>query len=305
MGIYLEKFDFPSDEQETFFLWPPSLSADEVIREVVRDRRARNHAGSLYPFQILSKYDNQRLWFSDITILYGENGCGKSTAVNVIAEKLKLKRETDYNSGRFFPDYLEMCNYSLTGNEDDHFRMTYHEDGEMQLPVGSKIITSDDVFSQILKTREYNSQHVIINELLEEELANRTYDTNIERILAEKQMKVNLQKNMLKEKEERSNGQNAIDFFINEMENDALYIIDEPENSLSVESQIKLAEYIECISRRSQFIIVTHSPIIAGISNAKIYSFEDYQLKERKWQELSGVKDMRDYFETRKELFKK
>ena len=122
MSIYLKDFTFPTDEPETKFLWPPSLTPDEVRRCVKRDYRARNHNKSIYPFQILSKYNCQKLFFSDITILFGENGCGKSTALNVMAEKLGLKRETRYNSGRFFPDYLEMCNYNLKRNQDDNYK---------------------------------------------------------------------------------------------------------------------------------------------------------------------------------------
>lgn len=304
MSIYLKDFTFPTDEQETKFLWPPSLTPDEVRRCVKRDYRARNHNKSIYPFQILSKYNCQKLFFSDITILFGENGCGKSTALNVMAEKLGLKRETRYNSGRFFPDYLEMCNYNLKRNQDDNYRMTYHENFEMQVPEGSRIITSDDVFSLILKTREYNSEYVQINELLEKELKNREYESNIDRILAEKSIRAELKKNMLTEKQEYSNGQKAIDFFINSTENNALYILDEPENSLSIDSQIQLSKYIESVSKYSQFIIATHSPIIAGLANAKIYSFEEYKLVNRKWQELEGIKEMYDYFQLRRQLFR-
>ena len=47
--------------------------------------------------------------FEPITILYGGNGSGKTTALNVIAEKIKAKRDTLYNRSNFFEDYVKMC----------------------------------------------------------------------------------------------------------------------------------------------------------------------------------------------------
>ena len=46
-----------------------------------------------YPFGILSYHQIERIDFDTITIFYGGNGCGKTTALNIIAEKLKLKRD--------------------------------------------------------------------------------------------------------------------------------------------------------------------------------------------------------------------
>ena len=43
--------------------------------------------------------------FESVTILYGGNGSGKTTVLNVIAEKLGLERDTLYNRSNFFEDY--------------------------------------------------------------------------------------------------------------------------------------------------------------------------------------------------------
>lgn len=70
--IYLSQSEFPSKEKEfDFFL-----------------AQKRTCYDSFYPFQILSKHDLRILDFEPITILYGGNGSGKTTALNVIAEKL-------------------------------------------------------------------------------------------------------------------------------------------------------------------------------------------------------------------------
>lgn len=75
-----------------------------------------------------------------MTILYGGNGSGKTTALNVIAEKLALDRDTLYNRSNFFEDYTGMCDY----------------EEEMPIPKESRIITSDDVFDFMLNLRSIN-----------------------------------------------------------------------------------------------------------------------------------------------------
>ena len=57
---------------------------------------------SFYPFQILSRHGLERIDFEPITILYGGNGSGKTTALNVIAEKLGLRRDSKFNKSNFF-----------------------------------------------------------------------------------------------------------------------------------------------------------------------------------------------------------
>lgn len=76
-----------------------------------------------------------------------------------------------------------------------------------------------------------------------------------------------LQKFAGKEVKLNSNGETAIDYFNNNLHNDTLYCLDEPENSLSPKMQLKLKEFIENKSRYCgcQFIIATHSPFILSI----------------------------------------
>ena len=55
---------------------------------------------------ILSKNHLSMLDFESITILYGGNGSGKTTALNVIGEKLELSRDTLYNRTNFLKTIL-------------------------------------------------------------------------------------------------------------------------------------------------------------------------------------------------------
>lgn len=53
------------------------------------DRKVKNP--NLYPYNIFCRKDIEPFVFSPITVLYGNNGSGKSTVLNIIANKLMLK----------------------------------------------------------------------------------------------------------------------------------------------------------------------------------------------------------------------
>ncbi len=61
---------------------------------------------------------------------------------------------------------------------------------------------------------------------------------------------------------------------------DGLFLLDEPENSLSPERQLKLLKFLEDSARffGCQLIIATHSPFILSMRGAKIYDFDEKKL---------------------------
>ena len=68
--LYLSHFEFPDAEREYDFI----LELKKTCYDTV------------YPFQILSRHRLTMLDFEPVTILYGGNGSGKTTALNVMAE---------------------------------------------------------------------------------------------------------------------------------------------------------------------------------------------------------------------------
>lgn len=267
--IYLKRFIFPTADQERVFLYPPDLTPEEVKAGCFRDLTTSLHTGSYYPFNVLPNVGlARRVEFDTITIFYGGNGCGKTTALNIIAEKLHLKRDSLFNSGRFFSDYLDRCKY----NESDFRRY-----GQF-LNHYSRIITSDDVFSFSMEKRNFNKQ--------------------LFRSEALKRKSPFLKERLEREEREHSNGETAMMYFIERMENEGLYLLDEPENSLSLENQMNLAQFIEASARGydCQFIIATHSPIFLALPNAKIYDLDNGSKPAESWTKLEGVRLLHDFF---------
>lgn len=276
--MYLEKFTFPDYEEEKDFLMG--------IKRTCYD--------SFYPFQVL---ENQRLGtvdFAPVTILYGGNGSGKTTVLNIIAEKLGLERSTLFNSTIFFADYIKLCAYK-SNNEK---------------PENSCIITSDDVFDFMLNIRTLNSGITTRREEIFGEYLDAKYSQFRIKSMADyeqlKQMNLARRKtqskfvrhNIMGDVRERSNGESAFLYFIDKIQENGLYLLDEPENSLSPERQQELLRFLEDSARffGCQFIIATHSPFLLSLKGAKIYDLDCTPVEVKKWTALRNVREYYDFF---------
>ncbi len=65
-------------------------------------------------------------------------------------------------------------------------------------------------------------------------------------------------------------------YFVSEIKENILYLLDEHENSMPVAMQLKLTKFLEESARffNCQFIIATHSPFLLGMTNALIYDLD-------------------------------
>jgi len=276
--IYLSHFDFPNEDREYKFIL----------------EQKRTCYDSYYPFKILSKNSLSMLDFEPVTILYGGNGSGKSTALNVIAEKLRLLRDTLYNRTNFFEDYTAMCSYEL----------------ETPLTRDSRIITSDDVFDFMLNLRTINEGIDRKREDLFEDYLDTKYSKFRMKSLDdyEQLKKVNtarrttqsqyIRNNLVGNVREHSNGESAFIYFCEKIKEPGLYLLDEPENSLSPEKQQELLKFLEDSARffGCQFIIATHSPFLLSMKNAKIYDMDENPVDIKKWTELANVRTYYEFF---------
>lgn len=275
--IYLRNFSFPSEDREYNFI------LDEK----------RTCFDTFYPFKILSKNDFTEIDFEPVTILYGGNGSGKSTALNVIAEKIEASRDTIFNKSNFFKDYVNMCDMD-----------------EVKVAEIKRIITSDDVFDYILNLRNLNEGIDNKRENLFGDYLDAKYSGFKMKSLEhyEELKKVNsarsktmskfIRKNLMSNVRLYSNGESAYRYFIEKITENGLYILDEPENSLSPKRQIELMSFIEDSARffGCQFIISTHSPFLLAIKGAKIYDLDESPVSVKSWTSLENVRTYYEFF---------
>ena len=94
--VYLEKFKLATDMDEGGFVlnFPYQL-----------EMQCYSH-NNIYPFRVFPQKQFSLMEFAPVTMLYGSNGSGKSTVLNVISEKLGLDRSSPFNSTPFMQDYL-------------------------------------------------------------------------------------------------------------------------------------------------------------------------------------------------------
>lgn len=283
--IYLSQFRFPDIEEEYTFIM----------------KQKRTCYNTYYPFQTISKHSLTKIDFEPITILYGGNGSGKTTVLNVIAEKLRLERDTLYNRSSFFENYINMCQYKE----------------KKPIPEISRIITSDDVFDFMLNLRSINEGIDRKRDELFEEYLEAKYSDFQMRSLEdyEKLKKVNrtrtdtqskyIRENLMNNIREHSNGESAFIYFIDKIKDGGLYLLDEPENSLSPEKQQELLRFLEDSARffGCQFVIATHSPFLLSMTGAKIYDMDEEVAEVKPWTELSGIRQYYEFFKRHKGEF--
>ena len=293
--IYLMNFQMPTrEDEENYFSDKDNIKVKKTCYT------------TYYPFQLFRYRELPEFFFSDITIFCGNNGSGKSSILNIIAEKLALERSTPFNRSDFFEDYVGMCDYQL----------------DRAIPPESKIITSDGVFEKVLDIRRINDgidskRSDLIREYIAEnspyaapnrlgglddyERWKRVRDMRNKNRSQSRFLKENLMRNI----QERSNGESALSYFVDSIQENALYLLDEPENSLSPQNQLKLKYFIEDSVRNygCQFVISTHSPFLLSLKGAHIYNIDETPPAEQKWTELACVKVYHDFFVEQNDKF--
>lgn len=295
---YLENFHLPSYEREQ----------DYLMFEV-----KSTCYNNFYPFGVLPQNFRNFEMFP-LTILYGGNGCGKTTILNLIAETLGMRRSIKINKSSFMEDYVNMCDCDI-----------------LESPTVSKIITSDDVFHSIFLTREKNeiidknreeafdfsskcnTPGVYIKDIMDEMTGGGEWIDNIDTLLkitsargktGSRFVRENVDKNIIG----KSNGETALEYFYSHIKDPGLYLLDEPENSLSAVYQCQLAKYLFESVRyfEAQLIIATHSPFMLSIPGAKIYNLdeEDIDITED-WTTLANMKAYYRLFKENADGFEK
>lgn len=102
---------------------------------------------------------------------------------------------------------------------------------------------------------------------------------------------------------EKSHGESFLAIAQTQLKPNGLYFLDEPEAALSPQRQLTLlAEIDECAREESQFIIVTHSPILLGIPGAQILTFDSGQIHPCQYEETESYQVTEMFINNRKQL---
>jgi predicted ATPase len=196
---------------------------------------------SHYPFSLpIIKHLTTIEFPTQVTFFVGENGTGKSTILEAIANKAGFGAEG--------------------GSKNIHFKTS-----EEKTYVGTQSLAEQLTLSWRMKPKNgyffraesfFNVANYI--DLLAQnggpELAYAPYGG--------------------KSLHEQSHGESFLAFFKNRLGNGGFFIFDEPEAALSPQRQLSLMVIIHeiCKNPHAQFIIATHSPLLLAYPHATIYS---------------------------------
>lgn len=283
-ATYIEKLLLQSDGQETQFIM----------------NQRRTCYNGIYPYKIFPQKGLREISFAPITIFYGGNGSGKTTLLNIIAEKTRVLRHSAFSGSAFFSEYVAGCD--IQGRS---------------IPSNSQILTSDDVFDYLLNIRYLNDGIDVRREELFEDYLDRKFAHHQLKSMSEyedwkesydaksKSQSQFVRDRLMRNVDMFSNGESAMKYFVDHITENALYLLDEPENSLSISLQQELCKYIVDSARHfgCQFVMSTHSPVLLSMKDAVIYDLDSDPVAVKPWTELENVRRYFDFFEEHRQEF--
>jgi len=86
---------------------------------------------------------------------------------------------------------------------------------------------------------------------------------------------------------QQSHGESFFSLFQNRFQGNAIYLLDEPEAALSPTRQLAFLTLLHDLLKEGnvQFIIATHSPILLGYPDARIYHFHEKGVEEIEYEQ--------------------
>lgn len=105
---------------------------------------------------------------------------------------------------------------------------------------------------------------------------------------------------------EKSHGESFLAIAQKRLYPNGIYIFDEPEAALSPQRQLTLLmEIYHCAKEGSQFIVVTHSPILLSIPGAVILTFDDGPVHPCSYEETDSYQITKMFIDNREQILRR
>lgn len=200
-----------------------------------------------FPFNIPAIKNLTKMTFhNEVTFVVGENGSGKSTFIEAVAESIGLSQEG----------------------------------GSRHVKVESK--ASSALANHLLIVKGYRKPKDYFF-LRAESLYNVA--SHLDSVYENERAKF-AQIYGVNSLHECSHGESFLAVMASRLGGDGLYIFDEPEAALSPSRQLTALTLIKnLVNKNSQFVIATHSPILLAYPNAVIYQFDEIGVRQISYEE--------------------
>ena len=105
---------------------------------------------------------------------------------------------------------------------------------------------------------------------------------------------------------EKSHGESFLALAQNSFRPNGLYLLDEPEAALSPQRQLTLLVEIHQLAKQgAQFIIVTHSPILLGLPEAQILTFDDGPIHPCEYEDTDSYQVTSMFINNREQILRR
>ena len=102
---------------------------------------------------------------------------------------------------------------------------------------------------------------------------------------------------------EKSHGESFLALVQNSFRANGLYLLDEPEAALSPQRQLTLLiEMHRLVAEGAQFLVVTHSPILLGLPEAQILTFDDGPIHPCAYEETDSYQVTSMFINNREQI---
>jgi predicted ATPase len=235
-----------------------------------------------YPFAVPTIKNLESLEFSTpITFLVGENGSGKSSFLESLATASECHTigATDASLDKSLEGAKKLAkSLKLSWNIKTHrgFFVRSEDVFGFTKSIIAKQIYLQKEASFFEKTLSGYGRQLAVGAMLGQQGANtRRYGDNLDA---------------------NSHGETFLKIFNSRFVPEGLYILDEPETPLSFQNQLVFISMLrKMVTQNSQFIIATHSPILAAMPEASVYSFDDNKIHKIKYEEIKSFSLIKDF----------
>ena len=238
---------------------------DRFIKEARIDWDKIDEDSYLRGIPVISSTDSV-LFDNNIVFFVGENGTGKSTLLEAVAVAYGFNPEGGTKN----------YNFSTFESHSELYRAVSLVKGTKR-PRSSYFLRAESFYNVATKAEDYREPGE---------------DPN-----------VYYARYGGKSLHEQSHGESLLALIQGTFGEEGMFILDEPEAALSPQRQLTLLLYIHRMTQKgSQFIIASHSPILLGIPQAKILSFDDGIIHECRYEETESYQVTEMFINSREYL---
>lgn len=242
----------------------------------------KRRGGSGYPWNTEVLTNNSAFVFDEpVALLCGDNGCGKTTLIELIAAKLRAERiSTDT---------------ALSEGQKSILRAADNWKSVMKARPRHCFLFTAEGFTRYI---DYVAAE---KRFAQEELdaIDGKYGSDYARELASQPFAgtlAALEDMYDRPLEQQSHGQGFLEFFRSRLRPNGLYLLDEPESALSYVNQLALIYLMkEAAAAGSQFIVATHSPILIAYPQAALYEMRSGCLERKTFREMDSIRFLRRF----------